>query len=179
MTFESALVVLVPEAEFLVAAFRNQYDPSAALGVPAHVTILYPFKPPQDLTAEVIQSLEELFSGFPKFRTSFAESRRFPGVLYLAPKPVEIFHRLIGLVTKRFPETPPYAGQFVEVVPHLTVAQVSDSERLEEIATDFEEQATECLPIQAFVDQIALLDNESGLWRVRKEFYLGAESASG
>ena len=179
MSFESALVVLVPEAEFLVAAFRNQYDPSAAVGVPAHVTVLYPFKPPPELTADIIQSLEDLFSGFPKFRASFAELGRFPGVLYLAPEPVEIFHRLIRLVTKRFPETPPYAGQFAEVIPHLTVAQVNDSEQLENIATDFGQQATECLPIPASINQIALLDNESGLWRIRREFYLGKESASG
>ncbi len=178
MTFESALVVLVPETEFLVGAFRNQYDPSAAVGVPAHVTILYPFKPPPELTMEVIQSLEDLFSEFPKFRASFVEVRRFPGVIYLAPEPFEIFHRLIGLVTKRFPETPPYGGQFAEVIPHLTVAQVDDSEQLEKIAADFAQQATERLPIQASINQIALLDNESGLWRIRQEFYLGAESAS-
>ncbi|MEK6333999.1 MAG: 2'-5' RNA ligase family protein [Acidobacteriota bacterium] len=178
MTFESALVVLVPEAEFLVAAFRNQYDPTAALGVPAHVTVLYPFKPPPELTADVIQILQGLFSRFPGFRTSLAELGRFPGVLYLAPEPVEIFHRLIRLVTERFPETPPYGGQFAEVIPHLTVAQVSDSEQLEKIATDFAKQATECLPIQASINQIALLDNESGLWRIRQEFLLGTESAS-
>ena len=178
MTFESALVVLIPEAEFLVAAFRKQYDPSAAVGVPAHVTVLYPFKPPPELTAEVIQSLGDLFSGFPKFRASFAELARFPGVLYLAPEPVETFHRLIRLVSGRFPETPPYDGQFAEVIPHLTVAQVSDSEQLEKIASDFGKQASERLPIQASINQIALLDNVSGLWRIRREFYLGKESAS-
>jgi 2'-5' RNA ligase len=178
MTFESALVVLVPEAESLVAAFRNQYDPSAAVGIPAHVTVLYPFKPPPELIPDVIQSLEDLFSGFPKFRASFAELGRFPGVLYLAPEPLEIFHRLIGLATKRFPETPPYGGQFAEVIPHLTVAQVGDSDQLEKIVTDFEQKATACLPIQASINQIAMLDNESGLWQIRQEFALGTETAS-
>jgi hypothetical protein len=100
-------------------------------------------------------------------------------VLYLAPEPVEIFQRLIGLVSKRFPETPPYDGQFADVIPHLTVAQVGDVEQLEKIATDFAQQATECLPIQASINRIALLDNESGLWRTRREFSLGPESARG
>jgi hypothetical protein len=40
----TALVILVPEAEALVKAFRERYDPSAAEGMPAHVTVLYPFK---------------------------------------------------------------------------------------------------------------------------------------
>jgi hypothetical protein len=35
---ESALVV--PEAEPLVKPFRDRYDPSAAAGVPAHITLL-------------------------------------------------------------------------------------------------------------------------------------------
>jgi hypothetical protein len=40
---ESALVVLVPEAEAATKPFRDQYDPAAAAGVPAHITLLYPF----------------------------------------------------------------------------------------------------------------------------------------
>ena len=45
---ESALVVLVPEADPLVGPFRSFFDPSAALGVPAHVTLLYPFVEPAE-----------------------------------------------------------------------------------------------------------------------------------
>ena len=43
---ESALVVLVPEAEGVVKPFRDLHDPSAAAGMPAHITLLYPFKHP-------------------------------------------------------------------------------------------------------------------------------------
>jgi hypothetical protein len=46
----SAVVVPVPEAEPRVGALRTALDPSAALGVPAHVTILYPFVAPAQST---------------------------------------------------------------------------------------------------------------------------------
>src|ERR1051325_8060387 len=46
---ESALVVLVPEAEVFAKPFRDQYDPSAAAGMPAHITLLYPFKAPDEV----------------------------------------------------------------------------------------------------------------------------------
>ena len=46
---ESALVILVPEAEPLVRPFRHRFDPSAALGVPAHITLLYPFIAPEQM----------------------------------------------------------------------------------------------------------------------------------
>jgi 2'-5' RNA ligase len=178
MPTESALVILIPEAEVLVESYRNQYDPSAAVGMPAHVTVLYPFKPPVELTADVIQSLEKLFSKFPGFSASFIELRRFPGVLYLPPIPDENFRRLTKILTKRFPETPPYGGQFTDIIPHLTVAQISESWRLDEIAGDFARMTKGNLPIRASVREIALMDNESGCWQVRTRFALGLDTAA-
>jgi 2'-5' RNA ligase len=176
---ESALVVLIPEAEVLVKSFRDRYDPQAALGVPAHVTVLYPFKSPTELTADVIGNLDKLFSKFPGFSASFTETRRFPGVLYLSPEPAEIFRHLTEVVTRRFPETQPYGGRFADVVPHLTLAQLSDPRKLEEAAAEFELEAKGRLPIQAGVKEIALLDNESGYWTVRARFALGPNTEPG
>ncbi|WP_079312549.1 hypothetical protein [Microbispora sp. GKU 823] len=42
---ETALVVEVPSAEPLVRGLRERYDSFAAYGMPAHVTVLYPFLP--------------------------------------------------------------------------------------------------------------------------------------
>jgi len=176
---ESALVVLIPEAEVLVKSFRDRYDPQAALGVPAHVTVLYPFKSPTELTADLIGNLGKLFSKLPRFSASFAETRRFPGVLYLSPEPAETFRHLTEVLTRRFPETPPYGGQFADVVPHLTLAQLNDQQKLEEVAGEFEREANGRLPIQASVREIALLDNESGRWTVRARFSLGPNTEPG
>src|SRR5207245_4378164 len=122
MPIESALVVLMPEAEDLVRSFRNQFDPTAAAGVPAHVTIVYPFKPPFELTADVIAALHEVFSKTSSFEVSFTGPKRFPGVLYFSPEPDELFRRLTDRITEQFPDTPPYGGKFADVVPHLTIA---------------------------------------------------------
>ena len=43
---ESAVLVPFPEAERVVSPYRARLDGAAALGVPAHVTVLYPFVPP-------------------------------------------------------------------------------------------------------------------------------------
>src|SRR5712675_2883024 len=51
---ESALIVRVPAAEPHVSGLRARFDPAAALGVPAHVTVLYPFVPPDRITAAVL-----------------------------------------------------------------------------------------------------------------------------
>ncbi len=175
MPFESALVVLIPEVENLVKSFRDQYDPSAAVGVPAHVTILYPFKSPDELTAEVITTLQDLISRQPSFQVSFQEFQGFPDTLYLAPLPAEPFRHLTEVIVDRYPETPPYGGAFTEIIPHLTVAQVSDIQRLDKIAEEFREVARGKLPISARVNIVSLMDNLSGSWKIRAQFSLGPD----
>ena len=83
---ESALVVLVPEAEPLVRPFRDRFDPSAALGVPAHITLLYPFIEPERIGEDTLGKATECFRGFAPIAFSLTEIRRFPAeTLYLAP----------------------------------------------------------------------------------------------
>jgi 2'-5' RNA ligase len=171
---ESALAVILPEVEHLVAGFRELHDPSAAAGIPAHVTVLYPFKPPAEITSGTIQALSQSFVKFPPFDVRFAEWRHLPRVLYLAPVPDDPFRRLTEAVQERFPETPPYAGQFDDVIPHLTVAQSDDADELQQITREFARAARAVLPIHTTVTEIVLLDNETGRWQIRHRFALGA-----
>lgn len=173
-TSESALVVLVPESEHLVSPFRERYDPSAAAGMPAHITINYPFTPLWPNWYEVILALEELLDRFPQFTFILPEIRRFPDVLYLAPAPSQPFRELIAAVTKRFPESPPYSGQIDEVVPHLTVAQIGERAKLDEVAEDLARHAIGQLPIHARAESVWLMDNRDGKWETQYEFLLGS-----
>jgi hypothetical protein len=84
---ESALVVLVPEAEPLVKAFRDRYDPSAVAGVPAHITLVYPFRPPSEIDQETYDSLRRGFQRFASFQFSLAPIRRSRWRVVLGPKP--------------------------------------------------------------------------------------------
>jgi len=57
MAAQSAVLVPVPEAEPAVSRHRARLDRAAAWGVPAHVTILYPFAPPLAITAATTAAL--------------------------------------------------------------------------------------------------------------------------
>lgn len=172
MPKESAIVVLVPEAEQLVGVFRKRFDPSAAIGVPAHVTILYPFKPPDEIGPDDIMALNDLLKKEPSFTISFRELRRFPDTLYLVPQPAAPFLRLIEVICKRFPDTPPYGGEFADAIPHLTVAQAGDAGQLDAIAAEFNQIAKGQLPIRARVKEVALIENSLDRWQVRERFSL-------
>ena len=179
MTIESALVVLIPEADDLLESFRRQYTPSASGSLPAHVTILYPFKNPDDLSPRIIKTLHRLFLTQPSFMASFPEVQCFPDMLYLAPEPAEPFRQLTEMVFKHFPETPPYGGAFAEIVPHLTIAQASDDQSLDAIAADFMKSAKDFLPIHARVNGVTLMVNSGECWGVREEFPLHRTKQSG
>jgi len=173
-TETTALVILVPESEPLVAGFRRRYDPAAAAGMPAHITLLYPFKHGDQVSDELLDGLSQLFGSAAAFHFSLAGTRRFPGVLYLAPEPAEPFKGLTQAIAKRYPETPPYGGAFSEVVPHLTVAYAAGEEELHSIEKDICRAASGTLPIQAFAGEVWLVGKREGYWHRHTSFPLGS-----
>lgn len=170
---EAALVVLVPEVEPLVGPLRARHDPSAAVGVPAHITINYPFVPGLQITERLLQTLGELFAGFARFGFRFEKLARFPDVLYLPPEPGEPFDNLINLVAREFPESPPYGGDFETVIPHLTIAQSQDGQLLTTLEDEVAALAGGLLPINLTVERVSLLTNRAGRWGEEQAFPLG------
>jgi 2'-5' RNA ligase len=172
---ESALVVLVPEAEALVKPFRDRYDPSAAAGMPAHITLLYPFKSPDELDDAVLADLRHCFARFAPIRYALASIRRFPvDVLYLAPEPDEPFRRLTLAIWERYPDTPPYGGKWPDIIPHVSVASLADEQHLGRVADEFAQTSRGKLPIHATASEVALMDYQPGRWRTRSRFSLGS-----
>lgn len=173
-SIESALVVAVPEAEDLVSSFRDRHDPSAAEGIPAHVTLLYPFLPLDRIDGAALDELGRCFASFAPIRYRLASIRRFGSeVLYLAPEPDEPFRQLTRAIWHRFPETPPFGGRHPDIVPHLTVANLADPLAFETVASAFTQAAVSRLPIIAFAAEVALMENVGGRWRRRTSFSLG------
>jgi 2'-5' RNA ligase len=174
---ESTLVILVPEAEGLVQSFRDRYDPTAKSGMPAHITLLYPFKSPNEIDGPVLDTLSHCFSRFPPFKFSLAKINQFPGeTLYLVPEPEDPFRELTLSIWGCYPETPPYRGRYSTVIPHLTVADRMGEQRLAEVVHEFEEASQGCLPIQTEACEVALMDTRSGRWAINTNFRLGQES---
>lgn len=169
---ETALLIVVPEAETLVAGARQRYDPAAADGIPAHVTVLYPFLPEERLDAEVLATLRELFAAHEPFGLRFTGFGRFPDLLWLAPEPDGPVRALTGAVVARWPEAPPYRGAY-EPVPHLTVALKQPEETYAAVERDF----AAGLPLSAAVTEVRLVVCDGVRWHQRTSFPLGGEGA--
>jgi 2'-5' RNA ligase len=173
---ESTLVILVSEAEGLVQSFRDRYDPAAKSGMPAHITLLYPFKSPNEIDRRVLDTLIQCFSRFQPFKFSLTAINQFSGdTLYLVSEPEESFRELTLGIWRCYPETPPYRGRYSTVIPHLTVADRMGEQRLAEVAREFEEASQRCLPIQGHAGEATLMDSRSGRWAINTTFKLGQE----
>jgi hypothetical protein len=116
------VLVPVPEAEPVIGPHRARLDRAAAWGVPAHVTVLYPFVPPALITSTTLRALAAAVRSVGAFDCAFGRLCWFgEQVLWLAPRPSAPFQALTSAVMAAFPAYPPFGGAFAEVVPHLTI----------------------------------------------------------
>jgi 2'-5' RNA ligase superfamily len=167
----SGLIVEIPEAEPAVARHRERLDANARLGIPAHITVLFPFMPPGVIGPAALAELEHLFAAVSRFRFQLDRTDWFGDeVLWLAPRDPGPFRALTRRVVAAFPAFPPYQGQFGDSVPHLTVGHghpVTDLRAAEESVRAH-------LPIDAQATTVALVTQQSagGQWTKAAAFPL-------
>ena len=166
---ETAVLVHVPEAQPVVGRWRLQHTHDAPLGVPPHVTLLYPWVPVDELDEDTEQRLARLVGEVEPFDVAFPRSARFADVLYLEPRPSDRFSELTEAIATEWPEHPPYEGVHETVIPHLTVAESEDEGLLERIRADVEPK----LPLQTRVTEAQLYaEDAAGRWHERSRLPL-------
>jgi hypothetical protein len=146
MPRRTALIVPVAEA-------TAYYQPGN--GVPAHVTVLFPFLEPEAIDED---ALAAILTPFPAFEFTLDRFERFEdGTPWLHPAPPTRFVDLTAAVWQRWPECAPYGGAFDEIIPHVTVT-VDDVP----------------LPIACRAAAVALIEEseEDGRWTERRAFPL-------
>jgi 2'-5' RNA ligase len=160
---QSAVVVPAPAVEPVVAAWRQRFDSSAAQGMPAHITALYPFLPEERLTDDVVSGLRVLCAAVPILDVRFRCTGRFPDVLYLDPEPPGGLQALTTAIAERWPEAPPYGGAFDAVIPHLTIAHRAGDDVMNNIEADVQRR----LPIETRLVEACMYVFDGQRWRLR------------
>jgi 2'-5' RNA ligase len=173
MASESAVLVPVPEAEPVVSRHRARLDRAAGWGVPAHVTVLYPFVAPSAITAATIGVLADAVRSVSVFNCEFPATAWFgEKVMWLAPRPDGAFRALTCAVSAAFPRYLPYGGAHDDVVPHLTVGEIAAGGVAELRAA--EADMLRALPVQARISRVWLMTGSTspGSWRAVAELPL-------
>jgi hypothetical protein len=176
---QSALLLTVPAAEAAVGPHRARLDSNARDGVPAHLTVLYPFLPPAEIGPGVLAELSRLFAGMPRFDFALNRVRWFDeSVVWLGPSDESPFRALTERAALAYPSCPPYGGAHPDTVPHLTVGHRGGLAELRAAA----EAVRPLLPITAAATEVTLMVGPDpgrqpgpppGQWRTVASFPLG------
>jgi 2'-5' RNA ligase len=139
----------------------------AANGMPAHVTLLYPFAEPAALDEGLLGAVARTVAAHPACRLQLVESRRWPDTLYVAVEPEGSLRALQADLASAFPDFPLY-GVGVPFVPHISIAQgplASDPGTLDD-------PAWRSLPAAAQASHVDLFVRQAGRWHRRQRFPL-------
>ena len=171
----TVLQVPVPELEPFVSARTAHYDRDYVSADPAfvhaHVTALGPFLGEASLTDAALDRVSEIVSRTEPFDFVLESVGTFPnGIVHLLPEPSAPFAALTAQLWEAFPQCPPYAGAFADVVPHLT---------LDALSSDVTQHSTHQLvavhlPARCRAEHLDLAWYEPGRCRVLRSWRLGA-----
>lgn len=162
---QSAVIVRFPLRASL-ERIRRTFVPVARLGVPAHLTILYPFLSPELLEEAVRTRLAAVAACTRAFAVEFTAVETFPDAVYLPPSPVDPFNQLTAGLMEAFPGLTPYGDPSLspdDLIPHLTIA-MRDRAPGQAVQTI----ATSLLPIRGTVRSLTVIvEGAGGRWETR------------
>jgi 2'-5' RNA ligase len=168
---ETALVLVLDDAEPFDHVRRDFAAATVALGIPFHVTLLYPFAPRDELTDAVITETRALFAAREPIEFSLTRIATWPDVVYAVPEPDAALRECMQALYQVFPSWPPYGGEHAEVVPHATLGEDVDAAQ---VVAEIERRLAAALPRRYKPDAATLLEEFApDEWRPRKRFPFG------
>jgi 2'-5' RNA ligase len=166
----TALVVVADAADGTLAPWRRRFHAwSVARGIPAHLTILFPFVAAARADDGLLTSLRALYAPVRPFAYELARVESFPGVAWLAPEPAAPFCELIAATRAEFPDHPPYGDPTLEPVPHCTVGgdegDENDDRMLAAMLAELRDGLGPSLPLACRAEAATLLVEQAyGTW---------------
>ena len=154
-----------------MAVGARSIDPPAPFGIPAHITLLFPFRPAHWLGPDAVDDLATLFRAVPLSEFALTHVGRFgTRVLYLAPEPAAPFVDLTKQLSTRF-DLLPYGRADGGRTPHLTVARSDDPAFLDQV----EAALAPSLPLPFTLHEAWLMErDEAGYWHLSVTFPFGS-----
>jgi 2'-5' RNA ligase len=170
LPLSSALVILLDGSGGFDEVRREHAVEVVAWGIPFHVTLLSPFAPRDELTAELLSETRAFFAAWRPFEFELARIATWPRVVYAVPEPDDELRDLMQALFARFPQWPPYGGIHDEVVPHATLGEEVDAAAVRD---EIERRVAPLLPRRCQARDVALLEEfEPERWQERERFAL-------
>ena len=137
---QSILAVSIPEADDILSYVRRAHDGEVPpVGVTAHITLLYPWMPPDQIDQEAVDELASLCAGFPSLDYSLRIGPFDGGALLLAPEDSSPFVRMTEAMLGRWSECPHHSGEHGRTEPHVSLAY-GDEQQILRLAAQIRDQ---------------------------------------
>jgi hypothetical protein len=167
----SVLVVPVPELEPFARGRWVHYLPTWVSRDPAfthaHITALSPYLPTP--TAPDLARVAAIAQATAPFDYMLRDVQELAdGFIQVLPEPAAPFAALTHALWEAFPQCPPYAGRYDDVVPHLTL----DRSGPEATVATTRAALADVLPVRCAADRIELHWYETGSCHVRRSWSL-------
>jgi hypothetical protein len=107
---ETALVLVLDDAEPFDAVRRDFAAATFACGIPFHVTLLYPFAPSEELTDAVMAETRDVFAAREPIEFSLTRIATWPDVVYAVPEPDAALRECMQALYQLFPSWAPVRG---------------------------------------------------------------------
>jgi protein-tyrosine phosphatase len=150
---KSVIFIDVPEAEEILKHIKlkfNEIDPIPNNG-PAHITIQFPWIPPNIIEQDDMEKVRNIFSKMKPFDYSMKHSWFGKEVLILIPEDPKPFIEMTKSILEEWPDYPYYGGDYDEIEPHITLAY-GEYNNLKMIEKEIQEK----LPIKAICSEIII-----------------------
>jgi 2'-5' RNA ligase len=125
LDYISAVVIIAPlPVQAFAVPLMRQYSSESLLRIPAHITVLFPFVPLDDLDAAA-EKLHTICADIAPFDVTLDGYGHFPTTVYLKPANPEPIKAAFRVIHAHYPEYPPYRGAFGndDITPHMTVGE--------------------------------------------------------
>ncbi|MEU6660087.1 2'-5' RNA ligase family protein [Streptomyces sp. NPDC046821] len=157
----SALVIILPEANPLLEAAAQVTPHLVRKGLPAHVSLLYPFLPTEEVTAGVDAEVRDLAASLRTVETELTDFAEAPGFVGMA---VPALRPLADAFYARWPHIAPYGGRFGQrPEPHVTLVTGASPEEAELVR----EKVRPLLPLRVTAWRADLVVRTDRDWRLR------------
>jgi len=167
---ESVILIPVQRADPIVRKWREKYDAVALHGIPAHITLLFPFQPPNEINTQTIEKLKQVFVNVKQFAFFLEKINTFPFVIFLEPSARSMFIILTKEIIRAFPKYPQYGGKFRSITPHLTVGQLSSEQKIDSIKKRIVKDIQNKLPIKSKAEEAWLMIKNNTEWSLKHRF---------
>lgn len=168
---ESTALILRVALPARLEALRLQCVPDALDGLPAHVTMAYPFAEPGSIDDAVARLVADVVAQRAPWTMRLVERRRWPDTVYTSVEPEAPAVALQADLAAAFPSLPIYGGTIDVFVPHVTIAE---GRFVDDAAVDTD-PGWDDLPVTCAVSDVELIVRSPvGRWTVERRFPMRA-----